>query len=611
MPSLSSRLIGPSIVSLILLSPAWAADPQAYSVTIHGSPSKEIQATLEASAQLVTLRGRSGVAPFAVIERARNDAPRLLTALNSFGYYAASVKITIGSHDLSDAALPVWLDKVPNGREVPIDITVEPGPRYRLGTIAIEGDIPEQDRKALKIESGEPAIASNVLDARQRLQAALQEDGFALAVVDPPIAYADDAKHLLNIAFKAKAGRQVEIGTISFNGLKDVDERFARRAMKLKSGERFKPSRIDAARQALMDQGVFSGISVHAADHLSDDGRIPITFDVQERPRHAVSILGTYSTDLGISLATTWSHRNLFGNAEQLNLSTAGTGLGNATAGLGYNLRAQFIKPLFLRLDQTLEIDAGGVKQDLDAYGQTAENLAAYLRRRFSKLWSASIGLGFMQDDVMQENMDFHYQLLSVPMTVTYDSTGLLDPLRDALSGGRASLSVTPTQAFGAHSQTFFNLQISGSTYFSFSDDGRSVVALRALEATILGGSNLSLPPDQRLYAGGSATVRGYAFQSIGPRFADGTPIGAKSVDAASIEFRQRLFDDWGAAAFIDAGQASADGAPFNGEIHIGAGVGARYYTPIGPVRLDVAVPLTRQQGDGAFQIYIGLGQAF
>jgi translocation and assembly module TamA len=154
-------------------------------------------------------------------------------------------------------------------------------------------------------------------------------------------------------------------------------------------------------------------------------------------------------------------------------------------------------------------------------------------------------------------------------------------------------------------------LQASGSTYFDLGSAGRSVVALRALAGSILGGSNLELPPDQRLYAGGSTTVRGFAYQSIGPQFADGNPMGAKSVDAATVEFRQRIGEDWGGAAFVDAGQASAGGAPFSGDLRAGAGLGARYYTPLGAVRADIAVPLNRIKGGDAFEIYIGLGQAF
>ena len=337
---------------------------------------------------------------------------------------------------------------------------------------------------------------------------------------------------------------------------------------------------------------------------------MPLTFDVQERERHSVALSGNYSTDLGISLSTTWSHRNLFGNAEQLNLSAGGAGLGNASAGLSYNLTAQYVQPLFLRQDQVLEISASGVKQQLDAYDQTAQTLAGFVRRKFSPLWSGSAGLSYTHDLIAQQGASRLYDLVAAPVTVTYNSTGLGDVLSDPVTGLRAALSLSPTHAFGGSGVTFLLAQASAATYFDIGGDGRSVVALRALAASILGSSNLGLPPDQRLYAGGSATVRGYAYQSLGPQFPDGTPIGAKSVDAATVEFRQRIGEDWGAAAFVDAGQAGT-GTPFTGKVYAGAGAGVRYYTSIGAVRVDVATPLVHLPGTASFQLYIGLGQAF
>jgi translocation and assembly module TamA len=321
-------------------------------------------------------------------------------------------------------------------------------------------------------------------------------------------------------------------------------------------------------------------------------------------------LAGAYSTDLGISLSATWSHRNLFGNAEQLNLTVAGSGLGNSTRGLGYNLAAQYIQPFFQAAGQTLEFDLAAIKQQLDAYDHMAETLAGFVRRKFSPLWSGSAGLSLTQDDVVQEGTKTRYQLVALPVTVSYDSTGIADALLDATTGLRASAAVTPTHAFGGSDPSFLVTQVSASSYFDVSGDGRSVIAVRGLVGSIVGGTNLQVPPDQRLYAGGSATVRGYAYQSIGPQFPDRKPVGAKSVDAATVEFRQRVGEDWGAAAFIDTGQAGA-GTPFTGALHTGAGVGARYYTSIGAVRVDVAVPLRRESGGDSFEFYIGLGQAF
>ena len=131
------------------------------------------------------------------------------------------------------------------------------------------------------------------------------------------------------------------------------------------------------------------------------------------------------------------------------------------------------------------------------------------------------------------------------------------------------------------------------------------------MAGTAEGASQFELPPDQRFYAGGSGTVRGYRYQSIGPLFADGNPQGGTSIVAGSVEFRQRILSDYGFAAFLDGGQASANGSPFVGGLKLGAGIGARYYTSFGPIRLDVAIPLTRIPNGGTFEVYIGIGQAF
>ncbi len=136
-------------------------------------------------------------------------------------------------------------------------------------------------------------------------------------------------------------------------------------------------------------------------------------------------------------------------------------------------------------------------------------------------------------------------------------------------------------------------------------------LALRGLVGYVEGADAADLPPDKRFYAGGSATVRGYKYQSIGPRFPDDSPRGGTAVAAATVEFRQRVLDDYGAVFFVDTGQVTANGPPFAGTWGLGAGIGARYYTALGPIRLDVAVPVKRQPGSGSFELYIGLGQAF
>ncbi|HEY1795777.1 MAG TPA: autotransporter assembly complex family protein [Stellaceae bacterium] len=594
-----------------------AADPQPYSVTIGETGNSALDKAMADASQLKALREKAPVAPFALISRAQADVGRLESVLQGFGYYDGKVTVTIDGRPVGDSDLPKTLEAVPSDKSVAVKIAPEAGPLYRLGRVTIDGKVPPDARAKLGLSEGQPAVASDVLAAGARLLTAMQEDGYALATVAPPDAVEHLQRHAIDVTFKAEEGRRAQIGAIKLTGLSAVDEDFVRRRLLVHSGQLYQPSKIDAARQDLASLGVFSGVSVSAGTAIAANGGIPLTYAFEERPPRTVGVTGAYSTDLGGSLTTTWSHRNLFGNAEQLNLSAAATGLGGtATKGLGYDASAQFLKPDFLQRDQTLEFNAVALKQDLQAYNQRAETLGGAVRRKLSDEWSVSLGLTAEQETIAQEGLTRDYTLLAVPFTARYDSTGLTNPLTDPTHGIRATLTATPTESFGRIASTFAILQAAGSAYvdlghYWFGTEGRSVLALRALVGSVQGAGQFDLPPDQRFYGGGSATVRGFKYQSIGPLFSDDNPIGGTSIDAGTIEFRQRLFGDFGFAAFADAGQVSASSAPFGGTMRIGAGVGLRYYTPIGPVRLDVAVPLNTPPGGDRFELYLGLGQAF
>jgi translocation and assembly module TamA len=140
---------------------------------------------------------------------------------------------------------------------------------------------------------------------------------------------------------------------------------------------------------------------------------------------------------------------------------------------------------------------------------------------------------------------------------------------------------------------------------------GRTVLAGRIALGSIIGAAVDAVPPDWRFYAGGGGSVRGYPFQSIGPRTGGGSPAGGDGLLEASLELRRRFGTHWGVVAFADAGAVSENGIPGAGQLAVGLGLGLRYYTPIGPVRVDVATPLNPQDGDSPVQLYIGIGQAF
>jgi len=159
--------------------------------------------------------------------------------------------------------------------------------------------------------------------------------------------------------------------------------------------------------------------------------------------------------------------------------------------------------------------------------------------------------------------------------------------------------------------------QLKVAVYFDLdhllpTDPGRSVLAARALAGLAQGAGEYSLPPDQRFYGGGSLTVRGFPYQSVGPQFIDSNPIGGTAIEAMGAEFRQRIGEHFGTVLFVDAGEVTATTRPFQGTPSIGIGTGLRYYTPIGPIRLDVGFPTSRPPGGIPFvEVYVGLGQVF
>jgi translocation and assembly module TamA len=655
------------LVTITLLgeSVARAADPQSYKVEIASTGNHRFDSTLKATSQLVALRS-TPVSPFALVARARGDLERLKTVLDSFGYYQGSVSITIDGHALDDSGLADALNALPKKKDALCKVTFDLGPLYHIGSITIDGQLPEVARNTLALTPGSPAVASEILAGGARLLTALENHAYAFAKVDAPRAYEDPEQHLLNLTFHVVPGAQAEIGDIHFQGLKRMKETILRRRLLLHTGQPYSAIAIEQARKDLLVLGVFAAVNVHVGEAPDAQGRVSVIFQMQERLRHAVSLNGGYSSDLGGSVGVTWTDRNVFGNAEQLSVSAQviNLGGGTATTGIGYDDTIKYIIPEFAHRDQQLQFAVSAIKQDLQAYDQTAESSGVTLTRKLSSQWSASVGISAEHETIIQEMTTHVYTLFALPLGVLFDSTGLASPLLDPTRGERASFGITPTLSRGQPNTAFFIGQASFAQYFDLhslfhTESGRSVIALRAIAANAFGASAVdedievpcsppsttatcyqevrvpNLPPDQRFYAGGSGTVRGYRYQSVGLQFPDGNPVGGTAMAAFNVEFRQRFGESWGAAFFADAGEASENLSPLTGLFHsrrcsssaplegtspaessitcwaVGVGAGARYYTPIGPIRLDFAVPTYRRSNDDRFEVYIGLGQAF
>ena len=623
---------------------ARAANPQPYKVDWVSPGDKAIDSTMKLTSQLETLRKSAPVDPFGLIARARGDVTRLQTVLQSFGYYDGYLIITINGRGLDSAGLGNLLSALPKGSDAHVRITPTLGPLFHVGRIDIKGALPPGMRQKLPLSKGAPAVAADILAAGASLQSALADTGYAFAKVDKPVAYERPAQHVLDLAFAVSTGPQVRIGKISIEGLKDVHESLVRRRLLVHTGERYDAAAVEQAREDLLTLGVFSTVSVALGKPSAEQG-VPITFAVQEAKRYTVGVSAAYSSDLGGSAGISWGDRDVFGGGQQLNLSASAINLGGtASTGIGYDTKLAYTIPDFRRPDQTLNLSVEALRQELQAYAENGQITGALLSRRLSSVWSLSTGVSYEHEVIGQPGAtcppppgsvrnvggitacDYSqirtYELLLLPITARYDSTDLTSPLADPTHGFRISIYLTPTFSYSNAGRVFLVSEASLAHYldlhalFARHPPGRTVFATK-LMAGIAGGAVWSnLPPDERFYAGGSGTVRGYRYQSVGPQFQingapSGIPEGGTTIQVADLELRQRVGTNFGFVVFADGGGVSQSAKPFSGVFRVGVGTGVRYYTSIGPIRFDVAFPTRRQPADDRFEIYVGLGQAF
>ncbi len=557
-----------------------------YEVKFEGTEDASIISTLMERSDLVKLQERSPGSDLALRHRAEDDVARLVDALHSMAYYNARVEM---KYDFSQTPAVVI-------------VNVETGPIYPLNSFKILPESLKISPEDLDLALPLPALPGTILEAEKNLIYLLKKQGHPLAKIVKRSVVADQSTKQINVTIEVEAGPLAYFGPATIKGNDDVLEIFIRNKIYWCEGEEYDPDRIDLTLAALESTGLFKSIAIIPADDVLEGNILPIEIDVSESKHRSIAFGVCYSTQRGAGVTLEWSHRNLFSMGEKLFFEA---NILQKTQ----ELKLNFLKPDFLMLNQDL-VSNVELKHDVtEGYTERSGTIGAALERQLTKKSRVSLGITYKQLQTSDSDNNGSFSLLKTPFQYKLNNT---DDLLDPTTGYSLFFRTVPTFQF-LNGKFFYEVnQFIGSAYYPVKSDGSFVIASKINVGSILGAPEGIIPTPERFFAGSESTLRGYKYYTVSP-YEKHEPIGGRSMIIYTLEGRWKLTDTWGAVLFMDAGNVYRPAIPnFNKRLLKSFGVGARYYTPVGPLRLDVAFPLNKRPGkDNSFQLYFSVGQSF
>jgi len=582
---------------------AEASGDQRYTIVITGLESAAApDALLESFRKQSTLeQERDKTANAAQIDRrSRADAELLEELLRSQGYY--------------DAIVEPRTERA--GEMLNVILAADPGQQYRFATVSLPGleaagGDAESLRRIFAVNNGDPVIAEDVIAAELALRTALGEEGFASARVGEPDIEINHETQLATLTLPVEPGEPARFGAIRVTGQPPFSPRHVATIARFDPGDPYKRSKVDDLRRALIATGLVSAADIQVVP--VDGGRtVDLAVHLEPAPSHTIAGELGYGTGEGARIEGSWQARNFFNPEGALTLrGIAGTN--EQLAGV------QFRRNNFMKRDQILNLQASASHRKFDAYEARTVQLSGNIERQsnfiWQKTWTWSGGPEFLATDergvfdTSGMKATHKFLIAALPVTLGYDGS---DSLLDPTTGFRLSGRLSPEISARNGAFTYVRTQFDASAYHPISD--RVVAAGRIRLGTIIGADAFDIAPSRRFYAGGGGSVRGYGYQQLGPKDVDGDPIGGRGLAEFAVEARIRLSQfggNFGIVPFFDGGSLSTDTTPSFSDWRFGAGIGVRYYSSFGPIRIDVGMPLNRQKGDGPVAVTVSLGQAF
>lgn len=592
------RCAAGAVMACVSSVPASAAD-----VSLYGVPDDDLRDALRGGSLLVeqTLLEENKPSATEVVAAAQADYKRLLAVLYDNGHFGGSIKISVDGREAAG------IDLVSPPSDVSrVIIAVDAGPEFRFGRAEIaplaEGtDLPEQ------FATGETASLSVLTNTVSVGVEGWREKGHAKAALTKQDLTANHPERRIDADLALTPGPQLRFGPLIVQGESDVRLQRIIDIAGLPEGEVFSPEEIRLSTERLRRTGAFSAVALSEAEQIGADNTLPITAQIIDSPKRRLGFGAEVSSDDGLALSAFWLHRNFLGGAERLRFDAEISSIGGSTGGTDYTLGVRFDRPATFNEDTNFYAEASLEQLDEVSYFSRQFDVEAGIERIASENRTYSLGVGLVTAETRDVFGESRYTLLTLPLGAEFDYRD--DPL-NARKGYYINAEVMPFLALsGADNGVRSYVDVRG--YHTFGTARPVTLALRGLIGSVVGPDLEVSPADYLFYSGGGGTVRGQEYQSLGVAVGDETS-GGRSFVGLSGEVRVGVTDSIGIVAFADAGYiGSEEFYDGSGEWHSGAGLGLRYNTAIGPIRLDVAVPTSGPETDENFQVYIGIGQSF
>ncbi|MGE8186520.1 autotransporter assembly complex protein TamA [Pseudomonas sp. NPDC086278] len=488
---------------------------------------------------------------------------------------------------------------VTGGKTPSLVLTIVPGEPIHLRNVTIRVDGPAASLKAFRVPKSDALKTGAVLnhghyeDAKRQIQNQASRYGFFSGHFTAQKLLVDPRAGVADIDLIYASGPRYTLGKVSFEGNTPFDEDLLQRMVPFKAGAPYDSELIAELNQALQSSGYFETVRVDAAPTASKNDVIPVEVTLETRKPRTMGLGLGYSTDVGPRIKANWTRHWVNPQGDSYGWE-AELSAPRQNVGVFYDI------PLDPPLTDKLRWAAGYQNEDIDGT-DTQSKLLTLGPEWHSKLpsgWQRVVSLKWQREDYTLGDDSGLSTLLMPGVSYSYlKSDNKIDPH----NGYRLAFETkVAKEGLGSDNNLLYGTALVKGLTTVF-DNHRFLGRLQ------VGGSATngykSVPPSLRFFAGGDQSVRGYDYQSLSPENSEGDRIGGRYMIAGSVEYQYSIAEKWRVATFIDQGNS------FNTldlpNLKTGVGIGIRWVSPVGPLRLDLAHAL---DDDGGIRLHFSMG---